>query len=203
MHIPRILKHLARFAKHGVRRGGVRTWVSMLIASCLLTEAGAVITQLGPLVEGQHQIRISVGAENGVDTVNFEHVTGAKLGTGEIVNSRDAAGVDLQVWAWTPGEADRMVTVTANSTGGLVCITSQSCGLIAIPFDTVSWTVGRNAVAGNGIVAGRFNGSAAQPLAHFASAQRLQSTLNFRYANNTFYPAGTYVGRVTFTASMP
>ena len=84
------------------------------------------------------------------------------------------------------------------------CTTAASCGSTTIPFDTVSWTVGNAAkVDGGDVQPGQFDMSSAQPIARFASARQLKSTLLFRYANTTVYPAGTYTGRVTFTASMP
>jgi hypothetical protein len=187
-------------------RTGARMACTVMIASCLLPEAEAVFLSLGALVQAQHQIRIRVGSDAaGVDTVNFGSIDGTKVGNGQSVAGQGGSGVDLWVSAWTPGDGDRVVTVTANSAMGLSCTSSSSCGTTTIPFDTVSWTVGSAATANGGgdVQPGKFNMSSAQPIARFASARQLKSTLFFRYANSTVYPAGTYTGRVTFTASMP
>lgn len=187
-------------------RTGARMACTVMIASCLLPEAEAVFVSLGTLVQAQHQIRIRVGSDAaGVDTVNFGSIDGNKVGNAQSVAAQGGSGIELWVFAWTPGDGDRMVTVTANSAMGMSCTTAPSCGATTIPFDTVSWTVGSNAKADGGgdVQPGSFNMSAAQPIARFPSARQLKSTLFFRYANATVYPAGTYTGRVTFTASMP
>ena len=204
MQTPHLQSKGARCAKSQWRTGA-RMACTVMIASCLLPEAEAVFISLGTLVQAQHQIRIRVGGDSaGVDTVNFGSIDGNKVGNAQSVAARGGSGVDLWVFAWTPGDGDRMVTVTANSAMGMSCTTAASCGATTIPFDTVSWTVGNTAKADGGDVQpGQFDMSSAQPIARFASARQLKSTLLFRYANTTVYPAGTYTGRVTFTASMP
>lgn len=183
------------------------------IASCLPLEAEAVFTNLGSLVQGQNQIRIRVGAVGGaggegggVDRVDFGAVPGMSVGNGRSVQPQQGGAVELSVYASTPGDGERLVTVTANSSGGMNCTTPASCGTITIPFSTVSWTAGNSVGStnpGGDVQAGSFSGSTAQPIARFVSSKRLQSALYFRYENATVYPAGSYAGRVTFTASMP
>jgi hypothetical protein len=182
-----------------------------VFAACFvfIFESEAVVTDLGNVAQSQHQIRIRVGAEeSGVDIVNFGTIAGERVGNGQAVSAQ-TAGVPLSVQAWTPGDTERIVTVTADSSAGMSCITPVSCGNITIPFDTVSWSVGGtqksggDGVNGAGLRSGTFSASAVQPIARFSSDTRLQSTLFFRYANVTVYPAGRYSGRVTFTASMP
>jgi len=205
MQTPHSQNKSARCAKSR-RRTGARMACTVMIASCLFAEAEAVFTSLGTLVQQQHQIRIRVGSDGaGVDTVNFGSIDGNKVGNAQSVAGQAGQGVDLWVFAWTPGDGDRVVTVTANSAMGMSCTTPSSCGATTIPFDTVSWTVGSTAQADGGgdVQSGSFNMNTAQPIARFPSARQLKSTLFFRYANATVYPAGTYVGRVTFTASMP
>jgi hypothetical protein len=199
----------------GVRMGIVAAryravTIILIVASFLLVfQSEAVVTDLGNIAQSQHQIRIRIGADqSGVDTVNFGTIMGERVGNGQAVNAQ-TAGVSLSVQAWTLGDTERVVTVTADSSAGMNCVTPASCGNITIPFDTVSWSVGGtqksggDGVNGAGLRSGTFSTSAVQPIARFSSDTRLQSTLFFRYANATVYPAGTYSGRVTFTASMP
>jgi hypothetical protein len=52
------------------------------------------------------------------------------------------------------------------------------------------------------------NGGGTQTLLSFsltgaAGAVEVASTMNFTYANTVAYPAGTYIGTVTYTASLP
>ena len=115
MQTPHLQSKGARCAKSQWRTGA-RMACTVMIASCLLSEAEAVFISLGTLVQTQHQIRIRVGSDSaGVDTVNFGSIDGNKVGDAQSVAARGGSGVDLWVFAWTPGDGDRMVTVTANS----------------------------------------------------------------------------------------
>ncbi|MGL5003483.1 MAG: hypothetical protein ACRDAM_11135 [Casimicrobium sp.] len=186
-------------AARNVIGAGARVSLGMIAFCALLAQAQAVITDLSQATQAQHQLRIKVGSQqNSVDTVSFGTIPGASVGNGTPVPALDRSGIEISVYAWTPGSNERSVVLTANSSVGMHCVTTTSCGNTAIPFDTVSWTS-----RGGDIRAGRFDLSANQHLARANSDRTMKSTLFFRYANATVYPAGTYRGRVTFTASMP
>lgn len=105
--------------------------------------------------------------------------------------------------------AGQQVIVTVDSAAGLAC-TAGPCTGTTIPFSTISWTsfgMAGAPYAGQDFVSGSFTGSASQPLVNFtAPASQSFNITNdwvFTYNNATLYPAGTYTGRVTFTAVMP
>jgi hypothetical protein len=201
MHPPNPLPLAPRAS---VRRGW-RTLVSSVTAFGLLTPAEAVFTNLG--IPFFHTISIRVGSFGGtVDTVNFGTVAGNVVGNSAAITA--SGTVDVVVNALTLVSGSRTVTVNADSAAGMSCQTAATCASTLIPFSAVSWTVS-NSVAPSGspsvfdIQAGSFNTSASQTIASFPSGRRMDNTLSFKYANSTVYPAGTYRGRVTFTASMP
>ena len=193
---------LASFAS--AQRGWRMALVS-LSALCLACEAGAVFTDVDTLLQAQSQIRIRVGsnAAGTVDTVDFGTIAGNLVGNG---TTQPTGSTDIEVNAWTLLPGSRTVTVSANSSAGMACATAASCGSTIIPFTQVSW-IASNSVAPNGgtfdVQSGSFTGSGAQTIASFPSGRRMQNNLTFRYDNTTVYPAGTYSGVVTFTASMP
>lgn len=164
-------------------------------------------------------ITLRVGSAGGtVDEVTFDvsnadvapspgAVTGGGVGAVLVTVTADKTGL------FSPST----VTLTASSAAGLPCITVTTCASTVIPFSSIGWVstnldTGTN--AGNDIQTGSFNGSASQQLAQFAlptffqtlfqgsSRTQMSNTLTFSYANTTLYPAGSYQGRVTFTAAM-
>lgn len=123
-----------------------------------------------------------------------------------------AGGVDLRMRAVGRGMAGQSVRVTADASGGMVCV-SGGCGATVIPFSEVRWDAVRNesgAYAGLDVASGQFTGSPAQvlldvtiPPAAQADSIEVSNVLVFRWRSSQLYPAGTYRGRVTFTASTP
>lgn len=167
----------------------------------LLAPAEAVVTHLDN--SSVDTISIRVGSVNAIDTVNFGAIAGNAVGNNVAVGA--AGTVEIVVSA--AGTGNRTITVYADSAAGMSCQSVSSCGATTIPFSAVGWTVGSlNSPGGLPVFdmpAGSFSGSDSQTVASFKPAQRLSNTLSFKYANTTVYPAGTYRGRVTFTASMP
>jgi hypothetical protein len=187
-------------------RRGWRSLVSSVTALGLLTPAEAVFTNL-ILPSLLNNITISVGSTNAtIDTVNFGTIAGNVVGNSAAVAAPGTVAVVVTGRTFLAGS--RTVTVSADSAAGISCQTAATCASTPIPFSAVSWTVS-NSVAPSGspsvfdIQAGSFNGSASQTIASFPSGRSMSNTLSFKYANSTVYPAGSYSGRVTFTASMP
>ena len=182
----------------------LRMMLAAVIPLSLMFEASAVFTNVGS-VSLPHKISIRVGGTSGIDVVNFGTIAGNAVGNGVAVAA--AAAVTIEVKATTQTVGLRTVTVNADSSAGMSC-QNTSCGSTNIPFSTVAWTVS-NSVAPSGspssfdIQAGQFSGTASQTIATFPSGRSLKNTLSFSYSNPTLFPAGTYKGRVTFTASMP
>ena len=196
---------LALLAARASARRGWRVALTSTTALGLLAPAGAVFTSLSTAVL-PNSISIRVGSQSAVDTVNFGTVPGNQVGNGTAVSA--SGTVEVAVRAFTAADCERTVTVNADSSLGMICQTPSRCATAIIPFSSVRWTVS-NASAPSGatpnfnIQPGSFNGSASQTIASFPSDRRLSSSLSFKYANNTVYPAGSYQGRVTYTASMP
>lgn len=73
-----------------------------------------------------------------------------------------------------------------------------SNGVNSIPFNEISWRS-----AQGDIPSGTFNGSTSQViLGPVIAAFVVTDTHTFSYANSQIYSAGTYVGRVTYTAAV-
>jgi hypothetical protein len=202
MHPPNPLPLAPRAS---VRRGW-RSLVSSVTALGLLTPAEAVFTNLG--IPFFHTISIRVGSLGGtVDTVNFGTVAGNVVGNSAAITAPGT--VDVVVNALTLVSGSKTVTVNADSAAGMSCQTAATCASTLIPFSAVSWTVSNSVTPTAGppsvfdIQAGSFIASASQTIASFPSGRRMDNTLSFKYANSDVYPAGSYRGRVTFTASMP
>lgn len=189
-------------------------------AAAVLGAAGpahaVILTTFVSVTQG---ITLRVGSAGGtVDEVTFDVsnadvapspgvVTGGGVGAVLVTVSADKTGL------FSPST----VTLTASSAAGLPCITVTTCASTVIPFSSIGWVssnldTGTN--AGNDIQTGSFNGSASQQLAQFglpnfiqtflqgSSRTQMSNTLTFSYVNSTLYPAGSYQGRVTFTAAM-
>ncbi len=208
---------IAHSASHGA--SATRGWRMPFGCACAVVsalaffprEAGAVFTDIGAasLNQLRHQILIRVGTNvaGSVDAANFGTIAGDKVGDG---STQPTASTDIEVKAWTFSfgfvNTDRTVTVTADSTAGMACATPATCGSVIIPLSKVSWVSGNATAPAGGVFdmqSGTFSDGAAQTLASFPSRRRMQNNLTFKFANDAVYPAGTYSGVVTFTASMP
>jgi hypothetical protein len=173
---------------------------------------------------GTHTRRLTmrVGSQyfGTISNVSFD-VTGANVApspapvpgipsSGAAPGSAPANSVRISVSnRWTDFAGQRVI-VTVDTSAGLACTTSVSCGSTVIPFSKISWTssgLATGGYAGQDFGSGSFSGSTNQTLLDFtAPAARSFSIVNdwnFTYSNDTLYPAGVYQGRATFTATMP
>lgn len=198
-----------------VRIGAVLLgWLALV--ACPSPAGAVVLTTYLSVSEG---ITLRVGSAGGtIDEVRFD-VSNANVAPSPGVIAGAGAGAIAITVSADKGSlfGPTVATLTASSSAGLPCITPASCGSTVIPFSAISWVsanldTGTN--AGNDIQNGSFDGSASQQLAQFAlpgllqtlflgsSRTQMTNTLSFSYVNGTLYPAGSYRGRVTFTATM-
>lgn len=208
-------------AHHRLRCSG-RT-VLLLGALLLGQPAGAVFTYL-PFTSPRF-IQLQVGSTGvTVNTVNFTvngastspspvQVTGVPDSTTPATSPSGGVLVRMR-GQWNSGTETLRLSV--NSAVGLACLPGTGCGSTVIPFTHISWiSHGTDAShPGFDIQSGAFNGSATQNLASFtccgtgtnlssgSGTVQMSNTLVFRYSNDTLYPAGTYRGTVTFTATL-
>lgn len=197
----------------------------VLLACGISVPANAVITTVSD-TSSTYALSLRVGSAVGVDTVQF-NVTGNNVGLTPTPVTGSPA-IDISVTPMRPAtsaSAARPVTLRVDSSVALSCANGP-CSGTTIPFSKISWTASNNAGAGD-IQSGQFTGTANQQLASFNAnatycsgiqlpifdtcllgswfyqSRALHATrLTFSYANDTIYPAGTYNGKVTFTASM-
>lgn len=196
-----------------------RRWRVGVLAAGLLacSQAGAVFTFF-PFTNPR-LIQLQVGATGAtINNVTFS-VTGAStsptpLPVGGIPDASTPSttppgGVRIRMLGrWNSGT--QRVQLTVDSAAGLACVGSTGCGSTVIPFNSIGWVAHEKSnFTGFDIQNGTFIGSATQSLVDFVccsqfSAQNFQmaNTLVFTYNNTTLYPAGSYRGRVVFTASI-
>ncbi|QNK69937.1 hypothetical protein [Variovorax sp. PAMC26660] len=208
-------------------RGAAVAGAAALVLAGAAAPARAVITIVTD-TGSSYGLVLRVGsAGTTVDTVAFS-VTGANAG---LTPTPVTGTPSITVWV-TPvrpianNTTARPVTLRVDSSSGLLC-QWVGCGSIAIPFSKVSWTATGNDNAASGdIQSGSFDTTANQTIASYnanatfctgllglpcvlgigtwtyQSRQLSSTTLQFKYANDTVYPGGTYMGTVRFTASM-
>lgn len=191
-------------------------------ATITLDADAALTTTSGSVSTHTRRLTMRVGSNliGEISTVTF-NVTGGTVGPTPTpiaglsnftnVSGTPANSVRVSVSnRWTDFAGNRVI-VTADSSTGLAC-TAGPCGSTVIPFSKISWTssgLQTGANAGRDFASGSFSDSSTQPLLDFTvttSPMRSFSIVNewnFTYSNDTLYPAGTYQGRVTFTATMP
>jgi hypothetical protein len=164
-------------------------------------------------------LTLQVGGTTGIDNVVF-NVNGSNVSPSPAPVT-NAAAVDFRITANRVNSGFQpYITLTADSTTGLACVSGTGCGSTVIPFSAISWTSTNSAASGLDIQNGAFNGSATQQLARYQNNYsvcsfflvfcwgyayydtNMYNALLFTYANSTLYPAGQYKGRVTFTATM-
>ena len=185
----------------------------------LLAPAHAVLTNV--LVgSAPRSITLQVGSPGGtIDNVVFD-VTGANVSPTPAPVTNPAT-VGFSITANRVTSTGTTVTLTADSSTGLPCVSGSGCGTTVIPFNKISWTSDSSSGTSLDIQPGTFNTSATQPITSYFNNVRvctffflfcfnydyydtnLQNNLRFTYANDVLYPAGQYRGRVTFTATMP
>jgi hypothetical protein len=123
-----------------------------------------------------------------VDTITFN--VGDLPGTGPVAGTSSGAN-PVPVRAAGFVGASSTMTLNADSSSAL------SDGTTTIPFSEISW-----AATGN-FSAGAFDNTAAQQLDQFSGPGNRTGTYAFSYDNDTYYPASTYTGTVTYTLSSP
>ncbi|WP_232539509.1 hypothetical protein [Comamonas koreensis] len=197
----------------------------VLLACGITVPANAVIITVSDSAStANYALSLQVGSAAGTDTVQF-NVSGNNAGLTPTAVTGSPA-IDISVTPVRPiiaSEVARPVTLRVDSSAGLVC-QSGTCGSTVIPFSKISWTVSNSSGSAAGdIQSGQFNGATNQQIASFNANANICSIpiiilclgtwtyqtrnmnatrMTFSYANDTFYPAGTYRGTVYFTASM-
>lgn len=154
------------------------------------------------------------GAPGNNSTINSVsvNVPSAALGTGVQTMTTDSTvtaspydgftfcTVPAQVYVGgfyrTPGAA-------GNGTLSVTSPATLSNGLgDTLPFTSISWVSGGNGDATATIPSGTFTG-ATQTLYSVTRNNWFESCLAFNYANTALVPAGTFMGRVTYTLAAP
>lgn len=209
------------------RAGAGLKWAGALLFASLAAPAGAVLQ----VVEDNgttYSLFLRVGSASGVDTVTF-NVAGNQAGLAMTpVAGASSQPIDVYVTpvrnVSTDGTSStaRTVSLRVDSSAGLACQTASTCGSTVIPFTQISWT--SNSSDSGDIGSGAFTGSTNQEIARFnanattctsfsifgwcflwaynyQTRQMNATRMTFSYANSAVYPAGTYRGRVVFTAS--
>lgn len=170
-----------------------------LLAASSLAHANTIIVPNTPTLVG-----VRVGSTTAVDLVTFT-VPATNIGDGTPVpgSAPPAAGGGYcaanEVVVAAQGRAlpanSRTITLTADSS---IPLTS---GTDTIPFTQIAWTsTGFPPVT---IPSGTFTGAPGQVLTSFLNSRESRQCFAFRFLNTQVFGAGTYNGRVTFTASMP
>lgn len=98
-------------------------------------------------------------------------------------------------YRWPGNIADATLSVTSP--------TDLVSGTDTLPFSSISWISSGIGDATPTIPSGTFVGGTTQPLLTIARNRWFESCLQFRYANNDVFPAGTYRNRVTYTLTVP
>lgn len=185
----------------------------------LTAQAGAVITVTGGYT-GIRTIVMRVGSASGVvDVVQFD-VANAPVGDSQsaiipsvngngtpVIASSGAVPIFINMRAATAQTFRLTVTSPAN----LTC-TSGGCGSATIPFSAIRWTSTTVTGAANwqaDIKSDTFVPNTTQVLTTFPGNigapagfnVTWNNTMTFSYNNATAYPAGSYTGRVTYTAT--
>lgn len=210
--------HIHHPVPHDPVRRRSRWRLGVLLAGLLASsQAGAVFTFF-PFTNPR-LVQLQVGATGPtINNVTF-NVTGASTSPTPlpVVGMPDAStpstappgGVRIRMLGrWNSGT--QRMRLSVDSAAGLACVGGTGCGSTVIPFNTIGWIAGEKSnFTGFDIQNGTFSGSATQPLVDFVccalfSEQNFEmaNTLVFTYDNATLYPAGSYRGRVVFTASI-
>ena len=140
------------------------------------------------------EVRIRVGAAAGITTVTH-NVPATNVGDGTPIEGTPNS-ILIEASARRAGFFAALATnfiVTADSS------TPLTNGTDTIPFTNISWTA-----QDGDIPSGSFTGSPAQVIRTPTMALfRVSDWHTFYYNNTQIVPYGTYVGRVTYTVSVP
>lgn len=183
----------------------LRALGALLTASLHAADAGAVFINF-PMANPL-QLRLRVGSSgNKVDVVTFPNISGANISPApSAVTYTPLVEVELSLQR-RQADSPNNVVLTVNSSAGMAC-QSVGCGSTVIPFSEVCWVSTNKDSGGGDIQNGCFTGSASQQLASFGwvepYSRRMYNTLQFSFQNSRVYPAGSYSGMVTYTATVP
>lgn len=201
---------------------GTKSILMLLSVTALMfgavSQAWAVITLLP--TGSPRQLIMRVGSANAtVNKVVFD-VLNANVspnpvpvvgvpGSGAPATS-PTGGVEVYVRTRNQNQGGKFTNLilTVDSSAGLACVGGSGCGATLIPFNTISWVSydQDTTYVGFDIQNGRFDGSASQVLTNYWMddvSVEMSNVLVFTYDNATLYPAGLYLGRVIYTATMP
>jgi len=124
-----------------------------------------------------------------VDVISFD--VSDVPGSGEVQGSSSGANpVPVVARGFVPSGST--MTLVADSSTAL-----QDSGKANIPFSEIRWD------ATGDFSSGRFNDTANQQLDQFTGSGSRSGTYTFYYDNDTYYPASTYTGSVTYTLCSP
>ena len=187
--------------------------ISSLTSRTLTLQVGSI----GPRIDTVHFAVPNAPGTQGVP------VTGASDGPA----STPAGGVRIAIAVGNHNSltvGTTSIRLTVDSSASLSC-RSISCGSTMIPFNKISWVSynkqATGALVGYDIQDGSFAGTTTQNLLRIDPAGNggwafshytlipldyghsldINNVLVFRYANDVIYPAGTYEGRVIYTAA--
>lgn len=128
----------------------------------------------------------TTGATEDTITFNIDDIPG----TGAIAGTSSGANpVPVRAAGFVPDGST--MTLEADSS------TALTDGTNTIPFDEISWT------ATGDFTGGTFSNAADQQLDQWNDSGNRTGTYSFSYDNDTYYPASTYSGTVTYTLSCP
>ena len=185
-----------------MRPSPVRVAILAALAAAAVRFAAPVAAGTTIVANGSAQIYVGAGSSlTAVDSIRFS-VPGADVGSGAPVTGREgaASGATLvDAYARAPGGQPRSVVWSVDSSQPLVCTTAATCGSTTIPMSKFRWIASGGSEVGNGA----FRGVPNQVLHVFPTSRYVYVYKTFLYANDEIVPAGTYVGRVVYTLSMP
>ena len=200
----------------------MRVAIGLFLTLCLVENIFAVFLTV-PRVETPRRLTLQVGSSqfgtvNRVDfnvtstnvSPNNVPVVGIPAATAATAATTTPNAITFRVTADVPVTNNNWndLSLTVDSSVGLSCIAGSGCGTTIIPFNTISWTSYNKQTGqykGFDIQDGVFSGGTTQGLIPTIGVRYgglfIENELVFTYANSTFYPAGKYTGRVTYTAS--
>jgi hypothetical protein len=192
-----------KFAKHLFALAAVSAAFAAHAESDINTGAAAALPAVARLdfrIVVPRMIFLSVGtgtnfADNTtVDRVDF-NLTAADVGSGVAVAGALGTGAGYPVPVRVLGNGGN-ITLTANGVAG-----GLTNGVQTVPWTQITGTSSSlalpNPAIGNGVA------GAASTLTATAGVVNQSATWSFSYANSAAVAAGTYNGRVTYTAALP
>lgn len=167
---------------------GFICWIKVqaLHGAQALSVGGQARVELQFRITIPRMLSLQVGQEgNALDTIGF---TLTELpGTGTVTG--DPHRIPVRAVGLVPkGEA---VALTVDSASPL------TNGSHVIPFSTISWK------ATGDFPTGGFTGQPDQKVGQWTGPGDRQGYYSFSYQNHSYFPPGTYVGRVVYTLSTP